>query len=251
MSKDLMQSIIQHFGALSNVQAIALADSQTTGFVDDHSDLDFYIYTTEPIPVNHRINMIKEIGASKVEFDLQFWDLNDAWIDSDSGIEVDMIYWDIAWIETQIERVLIRHQASVGYSTCFWHTVLISKLLFERENWFTNLQSKCLHPYPEGLRDAILAKNHPILRNVSQSYYEQIKNAIERNDLISINHRLSALFASYFDVLFALNFMPNPGEKRVLDYALKACSKVPENLRIQVEEVLGSATWPKKVFSVK
>lgn len=239
---NLAQSVAEQFCSFASVQAIALAGSQTTGTVDDRSDIDLYIYTTETIPLSSRIEIVKKMNPRHSELNLQFWDLGDAWIDADTGIEVDVMYWDKSWIEAQIDRVLVRHQATVGYSTCFWHTVLNSKLLFERNDWFTNLHSKCLQPYPDELRRAIVAKNHPILRNVMHSYYFQIKKAIERNDLLSVNHRVAALFASYFDVLFALNCIPNPGEKKILNFALERCSKVPAHLKIHVEEVLILAT---------
>jgi hypothetical protein len=48
------------------------------------------------------------------------------------GIEVDVIYWDTAWIEEQLERVIVRHQASMGYSTCFWNTITKAVPLFDR-----------------------------------------------------------------------------------------------------------------------
>jgi len=126
----------------------------------------------------------------------------------------------------------------MGYSTCYWNTVINSQILFDRRGWFADLQSKVNQPYPEQLKNAILAKNHPVLRGVIPSYYGQIKKAIERRDLIGINHRLAALFASYFDVLFALNEVMNPGEKKLLKIAAEVCPNVPENLQKQMEDIL-------------
>ena len=48
------------------------------------------------------------------------------------------------------------------------------------------------------------------------SYYEQIEKAIKRDDKNSINHRISAFMASYFDIIFAKNKMLHPGEKNWL-----------------------------------
>ena len=237
----LANKIVEHFKVVTCVEAIALGGSQTSGKLDKHSDIDLYIYSNEVIPLSTRQSIVKKLGASKANLNLTFWDLGDEWLDLETGIEVDIIYWDQSWIEGQLERVLVSHQASMGYSTCFWHTILNSNLLFDRQGWFMKLQEKCRQPYPEQLKWAIIAKNHPVLRSVIPSYYVQIKKAIARRDLISINHRLAALFASYFDVLFAINEVMNPGEKRVLKFVLEQCSKVPIDFQSQVENVLQRA----------
>lgn len=66
---------------------------------------------------------------------------------------------------------------------------------------------------PEPLRRNIIAHNHPVLRRIITSYFHQIEAAVHRQDVVSIHHRLAALVASYFDVLFALNRVLHPGEK--------------------------------------
>ncbi len=58
------------------------------------------------------------------------------------------------------------------------------------------------------------------------SYYEQIKKALTRNDFVSVNHRISAFLASYFDVIFALNETLHPGEKRLMNYAKENINKL-------------------------
>ena len=80
-----------------------------------------------------------------------------------------------------------------------------------------------------------------MLRNITASYRNQIEKAIRRNDSVSVNHRVTELLASYFDVVFALNGVLHPGEKRLLELAPERCGKGPANMRTQVEKVLRAA----------
>ena len=237
----LANKIANQFISLPCVKAIALGGSHTAGALDTHSDIDLYIYSHEIIPLSTRQGIVNKLGASKTDLNLTYWDLGDEWIDRDTDIEVDVIYWDPVWIQGQLDRTLVAHQANLGYSTCFWRTVVTSSILFDRQNWLTGLQKKCNQPYPEPLKKAIIEKNYPVLRSVIPSYYQQIKKAVERQDLISVNHRLAAFLASYFDVLFAANEVLHPGEKRMLSRVLDECSKVPENLQQQIDDILYSA----------
>jgi hypothetical protein len=137
-------------------------------------------------------------------------------------------------MEEQLDRVLVRHEASVGYSTCFWYNVLHSEVLFDRAAWFAELQKRANQPYPAELKQAVIAKNYPLLRRNQSSYLHQIELAVLRKDPVSVNHRVAALLASYFDVLFAVNELPHPGEKRLLDHAMAQCSKMPDGMVQQV-----------------
>jgi hypothetical protein len=220
------------------VEAIALGGSQASGTIDQYSDIDLYIYVTIEIPVSERKKIVEEMGASRQDLGLTFWDSGDEWFHQETGIEIDIIFWDPNWIEEQIERVVIQHYASVGYTTCFWHTIKNSRILFDRNQWFAGLQTKCDTPYPIQLKKNIIEKNYPVLRDVIPSYYYQIKKAIDRGDIISINHRVAALLASYFDILFAINEVTNPGEKKILPYALHHCQNLPENMTDQINDVL-------------
>lgn len=247
----LAKKIAARFEQFSQVEAITLGGSQSTGTTDQHSDFDLYIYLTKEIPLEARQKIVDDLGASRQDLNLTFWDCGDEWIHRDTGIEVDIIYWDPTWIEDQIVRVIDHHQASVGYTTSFWHTIKNSKILFDRGGWFAALQKKCMIPYPQELRTNIIAKNYPVLRDVIPSYYYQIKKAIDRTDKISLNHRVAALLASYFDVLFAINEMTNPGEKKVLAYALQNCPKLPQNMSAQIEDVLYTSAADPGVLLAK
>jgi len=237
----LARRIADLFSAFPNVEAIALAGSGATGAIDRDSDIDLYVYITSVVPLRDRVAIVEKLGATRADLNLQFWDLGDEWYDAETGIEVDVIYWRTSWIEDQLDRMLVEHQASMGYSTCFWHTILNSLILYDRSGWLCRLKEKNAVPFPEDLRRAIIAKNHPVLRRVIPSYLHQIEKALGRNDLVSINHRVAALLASYFDVLFALNRIPNPGEKRLLTTASEVCARIPGKMVVQVEEVLRAA----------
>jgi hypothetical protein len=217
------QTIIERlngrFQQFPQVQAITLGGSLAANSQDAGSDIDLYVYVNDLVPLALREALVAEMGASRTSLNLQLWDLGDEWFDAASGIEIDVIYWWQEWIEAQLARVLDQQQGSVGYSTCFWHTIRHSQLLFDRDGWFAALQAKVNQPYPEALRRDILFKNHSVLRSIIPSYRYQLEKAVKRRDLVSVNHRLAGLLASYFDVLFALNRATHPGEKRLLSKA--------------------------------
>ena len=150
------------------------------------------------------------------------------------------MYRHLHWIEEQLDRVLVRHEASVGYTTCFWYNVLHSQVLFDRSVWFEALQRRARQGYPEELRRAIIAKNYPLLRQNQSSYLHQIELAARHQDVVSVNHRVAALLASYFDVLFAVNEQAHPGEKRLLQHAAQ-CAHVPADMVAGVVAVVEAA----------
>jgi hypothetical protein len=233
------------FSALPQVEAVALGGSQMGDLRDASSDIDLYVYTRADIPVPVRQSIMEQSGgASRADLGLTFWGQGDEWFDAASGIEVDSVYFDAAWMQGQLRRVLVEHQASLGYSTCFWHTVRQSQILHDPREWFAALQAQSRQEYPEALRRNIIALNHPVLRDIIPSYTNQLEKAVKRGDLVSINHRLAGLFASYFDVLFAANRVLHPGEKRMVCFALNHCARLPPDMKEDVEAVLNAAVLP-------
>ncbi|MBN1262210.1 MAG: DUF4037 domain-containing protein [Anaerolineae bacterium] len=235
-----LSRFVPHFSALESVRAVALAGSRAVSQVDDRSDYDIYIYADVEIPCEVR-RRIALTFADRVEIDNRFWEPGDEWGDVATGLHVDIMYRSPEWIEAQLDRVLVHHEGSVGYSTCFWHNVLTSQVLFDRAGWFAALQVRAGQPYPEPLRRAIIAKNQPILRKTLSSYIYQLSSAVARGDTVSMNHRTAALLASYFDILFAVNRLPHPGEKRLLATALNTCRYLPVQMAAHVTAVLHAA----------
>ena len=56
---------------------------------------------------------------------------------------------------------------------------------------------------------------------------------------------MTALLASYFDILFAVNRVPHPGEKRLLAHVDRLCPKRPPALEGQIEAVLRAVGQPE------
>lgn len=234
---EVARRLSARYAALGAVEAVAIAGSLMHGVADKTSDVDLYVYTRADLTPAQRAAIVSP-ETDPASIDNSFWGPGDEWIDTATKLHVDVMFFSAAWIEDQLNRSLVRYEASTGYSTCFWHTIRVSQLLFDRTDWFEALRERADVPYPAPLVRAIVAMNEPILRRTSSSYLNQIKKAITRGDLVSVNHRVAAFLASYFDVLFALNRVTHPGEKRLLDFAEMNCNRLPRDLRANVEGLI-------------
>lgn len=237
---DLVQQVVNRFSQLSNVIAVAHGGSQATSHADAQSDFDLYIFSNEEISPAARSEIASHYSSTP-EIDNRFFGPEDGWRDDGSGAKFDLVYWSPAWLEDQIDRVLVRFAASVGYSTSFWYTVRHAKSLYDPTGWFGRLKARTDRPYPEELRRNIIAMNQPLLRESGSSFLTQIELAQARGDMVSVQHRVTAFLASYFDILFALNRLPHPGEKRLISIAQRDCHLLPVNMAQNVERLIVDA----------
>jgi len=233
---DPLERLAAAYAEHAQVTAVACAGSRATQLADAASDTDIYVYITAPISLAARAEIAR---GPRVELDNRFFEPGDEWLDA-TGRHYDVMFRATHWLEDQLDRVLRRHEASVGYSTAFWHNVRASTILYDRVGWFAAQQSRARGDYPEALRRAIIAKNRPLLAANLSSFSRQIELAIARDDPISVNHRAAAFLASLFDILFALNRVPHPGEKRLLEHARRLCPLRPPRLDQDVRAFLAA-----------
>jgi predicted nucleotidyltransferase len=242
------QAVAHRFSQLPEVEAVAIAGSVATGRANASSDVDVYIYPSTDIPADVRLAIGQEFSPAAQIVD--YWGSAVVWFDPASNIEVEALFFNVKWMEDLVLQPLQQHRAQMGFTTSFWHTVKVSQVLFDRNGWFAALQGKANQPYPEALVQAIVDLNYPLLRDIYPSYRAQIATAVARQDLIIINQKVAAFLASYFDILFALNRLPHPGEKRMLDIVERECEKYPSNLRIQITQLLkSSGTASREIVS--
>ncbi|MBN9387825.1 MAG: DUF4037 domain-containing protein [Chloroflexi bacterium] len=246
---ELAQRLTAAYSRLPETVAIAWGGSQTNNLTDQYSDLDIYIYQKAEIALQTR-SEIAATFADEPEIGNNFFESGDEFVDRKTGLGVDLIFRSPDWVEGELTRVLKRHQASIGYSTAIWYNVLNYRTLYDPEGWLARLLDIARQPYPEELRRAIIAKNYPLLRENQSSYQHQIEKSLTRRDKISYNHRVAVLLASYFDVLFAFNRQPHPGEKRLIPLAKKLCPHLPASFEADLDAWLVLPPIPENIPSI-
>ena len=222
-----VHKLFEEIGKLSQVEAIALGGSRSTGRNDETSDYDVYVYITDSIPEDKR-KQILEKYCSYMEIGNSFWELEDD-VTLKNGIDMDIIYRDMKSFENTISSVVIDCNSWNGYTTCMWHNLITSEIVLDKNGHLTTLKEKFTVPYPLKLKENIISNNMKLLSGMLPSFDAQIKKAENRGDLVSVNHRVTEFLASYFDILFALNEMTHPGEKRMQSICSKECSILPEH----------------------
>lgn len=234
---DFLKTIFDEYANLAEVEAIAIGGSTSAQTSDTSSDIDVYVFSKSGVPLDKRKNIIKPI-SSKYEIGGEYFGSGDEfWVDAISK-QLDVMYWNMSWFENIIENVWMKHYPSNGYTTCFLFTLKNFEIIYDKNNWLKILQDKIKGEYPHELQENIIKRNLMLMKDKPfASYYEQIEKAIKRNDIISINHRISAFLASYFDVIFALNKQLHPGEKRLIPFALDNCKILPNNFEHNLQKL--------------
>lgn len=226
---------------LPQVDAIALGGSRAGSHADAASDFDLSVCTNGPIAPTTRRGIVEQLGGASVDrLNHRYFGGGDEWIDARTGGHFDAMYFGLAWWREQVERPLVHHQPSLGYTTAFAYTVNRSRILHDPQGGLTRLQAATRVPYPDALREAIVHHNHPLLRGTLSSYFAQLEKAVARDDLVSVTHRVAALMASYFDILFAVNRALHPGEKQLVRLAGKLLG-LPEQFERDVTATLTAA----------
>ncbi len=245
---NILEQIINEFKSITSVKAIVLGGSRASGYNDEISDYDLYIYITEPINIQKR-HQIAQKFADSFEIDNNFFENGDEWILKTSGNGIDIMYRSPKWLEEQVLHTWENHEASLGYSTCIIYNIKNSIILYDSNNWYTNIQEKVNGNYPDELAQNIICKNLPLIYGkMSASFTDQILLAVKRKDINSINHRISAFLASYFDVIFALNKELHPGEKRLIKFAENNCKILPANFEENITNLINCSMKEKECY---
>jgi len=222
-----VNDLFKEFSNIPQVEAIALGGSRACGRNDEKSDYDVYVYLSESVEEDVRRNILSRY-CKYMEIGNSFWELEDD-VTLKDGIDMDVIYRNMVDFEKMISSVVDTCTSWNGYTTCMWHNLITSKIVYDRNGKLQELQEKYNILYPKKLKENIISNNMKLLSGMLPSFDMQIKKAENRGDLVSVNHRVAEFLASYFDIIFALNEMTHPGEKRMQSICSKECKILPDN----------------------
>ena len=223
----MVEQLFKELSLLEEVEAIALGGSRAGENYDEKSDYDVYLYINSPISEEKRKNILQKF-CSYMEIGNSFWEYEDNCV-LNNGIEIDILYRDMKDFMKGIERVVAEYHPSNSYTTCMWHNLITCKILYDKNGTLKKYKNKYTINYPKQLKENIIKRQLELIDSSMPAYPNQIKKAILRKDFVSINHRITEFLASYFDLLFAINEITHPGEKRLIQLCKKQCKILPEN----------------------
>ncbi len=229
------EKLWQLFAGLSEITAIALGGSRAGMEYDEKSDYDLYLYCTR-LPDENVRRAILEESCSYIEIGNAFWELEDDCTLKD-GIDIDILYRSMDSFRDGLIAVVEQGTAYNGYTTCMWHNLLNCKILYDKNGELQGLKDRFDVTYPAQLKKNIINRNMKLLHGYLPSYDAQIRKAASRNDVVAVNHRVAAFMESYFDIIFALNEMTHPGEKRMVELALKNARNLPSGFENHIDKL--------------
>lgn len=234
----IAEQVIDELSKLNGVEAVALGGSRASDNADKKSDYDVYVYFSQTPDETERKELLERY-CSEYEIGNHYWEYEDNCVLND-GIPMDIIYRSLKDFsnEEQLHKFLL--SAKNGYSTCFLHNIITCNIIYDKTGDFTKIQQNLMGKYSDSLRKEIIERNMKLLHGVLPSYDMQIKKAVIRGDLVSINHRTAGFMESYFDVIFALNKMTHPGEKKLIKICLEQCKILPENFEENLNRLFTS-----------
>lgn len=244
--ENMVENLFEELARLPQVEAIALGGSRAGEVYDEQSDYDIYLYCTGPIGEEVRRSILENY-CSYMELGNHFWEYEDNCV-LKNGIDVDILYRNLDDFAAGVARVVEEHQACNGYTTCMWHNLNTCKLIYDREGRLQKVKDRFDVPYPEKLKENIIDRNRKLLSKAMPAYSQQLAKAVDRGDLVSMGHRTAAFMESYFDIIWAMNEMTHPGEKRLVALCKQNCSILPKDFEENITRLYADLfTHPERV----
>jgi len=231
----MVEKLFEELKNITEVEAIALGGSRVGEAFDEKSDYDVYLYCTGDIDDTIRKNILEKY-CDYIELGNHFWELEDN-CTLKNGIDIDILYRNLDDFTNEVASVVEGFNARTGYTTCMWHNLLTCKIICDKSGRLQATKDRFNVPYPKELKENIINKNMSLLSGMLPSYDGQITKAVNRGDLVSVNHRTAVFMESYFDVLFALNEHTHPGEKRLLSLSKKNLRILPANFEENINKL--------------
>ena len=134
MKKNELVDFINNFSKINEVEAVVLGGSRATNFTDNKADYDIYVYSENGINKEIRQKIISKY-CDYYEVSNNYWELEDngtfKW-----GKNLDIVYRNLLEFINKIAKVVENFESYNGFTTCFWHNILNSEVLFDEKGVF-------------------------------------------------------------------------------------------------------------------
>lgn len=233
----MIENLFEELAKLPEVEAIALGGSRAGDVYDEKSDYDIYLYCIGEIKEEIRKEILSKY-CKVIEIGNHFWEYEDN-CTLNNGIDIDILYRNLDTFSNEVASVVEQYQAHNGYTTCMWHNLKTCKIIYDKNGNLQTAKKRFTVSYPQTLKKNIIEHNMKLLRTSMPAYEIQIAKAVKRKDIISINHRTAAFMESYFDIIFAINELTHPGEKRLIQICKQQCKILPHNFEKYINQLFG------------
>ena len=230
----MVEKLFEELSKIPEVEAIALGGSRAGSNFDEKSDYDVYLYCNGDVDIETRREILSKY-CDVMELGNHFWEYEDNCV-LKNGVDIDILYRNLDDFVMDVASVVEQCQERNGYTTCMWHNLRTCKVIYDENNRLTKAKKRFDIPYPAELKKNIIERNMKLVCDGLPAYKGQVLKAVGRGDNISVIHRSAGFFESYFDIIFALNEMTHPGEKRMVSICAKECKILPEDFEKNIEE---------------
>jgi hypothetical protein len=216
------------------VVAISLGGSVGSGFADADSDLDFHVFWEAPLaaPAEREVALatIADAGSLIVRPGEASWTLED-WFSAD-GRPVELIY--VAWHDVEADVTWAYDQGlnDEEFTTARLYNYARGRVVHDPLGMLRAVRERLNRVYPDATR-ALLLRREPERLALA---LKQLRMAQRRGDLLFVQQRRYTVQSLFFNLLFALNRLYHPGEKRLLPHA-ERCPVRPADLTMRWEYI--------------
>lgn len=202
---------------------IALGGSYAKGIGDDQSDVDLYLFAEKVLPGAQRSQMIVEHLGPQAEVvswgqdepfeqgGTDFWHHGrkvEVWLRNSSRVEVTIA----ACCRGEIRRDWVRWTVQGFFNYVVLSDVHVMQVVDDPQGLLAGWKA-AIASYPAPLREAILARFLPEAHFWPQNFH--YRTAIARADVIYTTGIVQQTIQALIQVLFALNRVYFPGEKKL------------------------------------
>lgn len=229
---EMAARVVGKIGHWPGVVAVSVGGSVTSALADSASDLDLHVYWVESLPsAEERTECLKQLAdPGSVRAGLTSWGLEDQF--SLGGLPVELIYRRWEDMRADVDRAYRDGLLGNGYTTATLYSIARGRPLHDPTGELSAVRDQLNREFPDATRAALLRRQSPLIG----FHLQQLRRGQGRGDLLFVQHLRYKIQMLFFELLFTLNRLYHPGEKRLLEHS-RHCPVQPDGCEARWERV--------------